>query len=108
MTWMTRYCALEHQNKANPYIQALTRIGYYPHKRIDKETKFLLIDREWGELYAGKGTAWRKEIIEVDELGIPVFIYPHSARPNIPYDFIPPKRMKKDCYPAKVNFTIAS
>lgn len=80
-----RFYVNEHQYKARPYIEALERAGYSPKIRTIR-ADFVLIDHEWIGLFAGYGVTWRTQIVEADEKGLPVFIYPHSVRPNIPHD----------------------
>jgi hypothetical protein len=79
------YCVIEHQNKAKAFVEALRRAGHRGHRRLEN-AKFLLIDHEWKGLFAGHEIEWREPIIKAGEMGIPIFVYPHSARPNIPYD----------------------
>ena len=82
-----RYCILEHQHKAKAYIDALKTYKYIAHRRT-KWAKFLLIDFEWRGVFAGNGQYLRKQIIEAEAAHIPVFLYPHSVRPNIPFDLV--------------------
>jgi len=96
-----RYCIREHQHKAKPYIDALRPAGFRPHARTYR-AEFLLIDHEWVGLFSGNDYHWRREVVEADEAGIPIFVYPHSVRPNIPFD------LTDDFYPnIKALFTIA-
>lgn len=82
-----RYCILEHQHKAKAYIDALRTYKYIAHRRT-KLAKFLLIDFEWSGVFAGNGKYLRKQILEAEAARIPVFLYPHSVRPNIPFDLV--------------------
>ncbi len=94
------YCVIEHQHKAKAYINALRRKGYIPRRRTLK-AEFLLIDHEWSGLFAGMPVQWRTQIIEAAKKKIPIFIYPHSVRPNIPHD------LTDQYYPVNALFTIA-
>lgn len=94
-------CVVEHQHKAQPYINALLNARHHI-KRRTVNAECLLIDHEWSGLFAGYRYTWRPQIIEAEKMGIPVFIYPHSVRPNIPFD------LTDDFYPrTSALFTIA-
>ena len=95
-----RYCILEHQHKAKAYVDALREAHYLPHRRLER-AQFLLIDHEWSGLFAGNEVKWRKQITEAKEMGVPIFVYPHSVRPNIPHD------LTDQYFPVDALFTIA-
>lgn len=95
-----RYCIHAHQHKAQAYITALRAAHYYPHLNLNR-AEFLLIDHEWKGLFAGTDISWRDQIVKAEEMGIPIFIYPHSVRPNIPHD------LTNRYYPVNALFTIA-
>lgn len=97
---MRRYCIVEHQHKARPYVEALQKKKYAAHRRMER-ARFLLIDHEWNGLFAGSEVRWRSQIIKAEEMGIPIFVYPHSVRPNIPHD------LTDQYYPVSTLFTIA-
>jgi hypothetical protein len=60
------------------------------------------MDHEWAGLFAGIDHEWRQQITLAERSGVPVFIYPHSVRPNIPFD------LTDDFYPGtRALFTIA-
>jgi hypothetical protein len=94
-------CVVEHQHKAQPYINALLS-SHHHIKRIPIKADCLLIDHEWAGLFAGlPKVTWRKQILEAEQRGMPIFIYPHSVRPNIPHD------LTDQYYQARALFTIA-
>jgi len=96
-----RYAIHAHQHKAQAYIDALRATHYYPHLNLNR-AEFLLIDHEWIGLFSGLKYTWRKQVEEADRNNVPVFIYPHSVRPNIPFD------LTDDFYPkTRALFTIA-
>jgi hypothetical protein len=80
-----RYCINEHQHKAKAYIDVLRLAGYRPHKRMER-AEFLLIDHEWNGLFSGLPWKWRWQIEQAEQMDVPIFLYPHSVRPNIPFD----------------------
>lgn len=60
------------------------------------------MDHEWRGLFSGFDYDWRAQIVQADEKGIPIFMYPHSVRPNVPFD------LTDDFYPnIRALFTIA-
>lgn len=91
-----------HQHKARAYINALRRAGYHQTYNV-KKAVFLLIDHEWRGLLSGiDNYEYRGQVKIADENNIPVFIYPHSVRPNIPFD------LTDDFYPkTRALITIA-
>ena len=46
------------------------------------------MDFEWRGVFAGNEQYLRKQILEAEAARIPVFLYPHSVRPNIPFDLV--------------------
>jgi hypothetical protein len=92
-----KFACRDHQRKGTPYISALQNAGYKLTKRVDR-ADFLLIDMDTDS----KGDRWNAKIREADKCGMPVFIYPHSARPMVQWD-----GMYKP-YPCKCNFVIAN
>ena len=73
---MNFYCR-DHQGKAKAYVQALKDAGYL--QMADREAAdFLLIDID---------VIGRVEMIEhFARRGMPVFLYPHTARPVLQWD----------------------
>ncbi len=94
-----RYCLVEHQYKAKAFSEALWRVGFRGHRRLD-DARFLLIDHEFSGLFAGTTVKWREQVVKAGEMGIPIFVYPHSVRPNVPYD------LTDYWYPVSTLFTI--
>ncbi len=82
---MRRYFLIQHQDKPVPYMQALMRCGYR-HIPSLKAADFLLLDRTIGGIFEGSSTKIRPPVEQAVDLGIPIFLYPHSTRPNVPYD----------------------
>ncbi len=72
------FFVFNHQNKASMYIEALTRHGWIQTKRID-DAKFVLSD---ADIYRRA-----KTLEEYGRRGRPIFLYPHSAIPNLFWDF---------------------
>jgi len=71
----------EHQHKGKAYINALVLGGHWrTNSRITAD--FIFIDHDIGP----RGVGYRKGIEMAREHGKPVFIYPHSARPNVMAD----------------------
>lgn len=67
---------IDHQNKSRAYREALERAGYTPTERLHAQgLRFILSDADW--------RAWT---MEKARCGIPVFLYPHAARPMVQYD----------------------
>ena len=95
------FCIKAHQHKADAIMVALRGQGYRQTYTVRK-AKFLLMDHEWRGLFSGLDYDWRTQIVQADEKDIPIFIYPHSVRPNIPFD------LTDDFYPnIRATFTIA-
>lgn len=74
-----------HQHKAHAYMMALRRYGYRQTQSVRK-SKFVLMDHEWRGLFSGVEYEFRGPIKQAEIYNVPVFIYPHSVRPNIPFD----------------------
>ena len=68
---------VDHQNKSAAYKQALSAAGYFFTERIFVQgLRFILSDADW-----------RTRLMEdAQSMDIPVFLYPHAARPMVIYD----------------------
>lgn len=75
-----------HQNKEKAYVQALQSAGYVPSRSIRTNTKFAIMDHDVGP----DGIGFRVELPRLKQLRIPVFFYPHAARPTAFWDGIYP------------------
>ncbi len=68
---------VDHQNKAGAYIEALKTAGYILTERDNVQgTRFVLTDGDWRQSLMDNAAA----------RNIPVFLYPHAARPMVIYD----------------------
>lgn len=67
----------DHQNKSKAYREALSASGWFMTERFHAQgLRFLLTDADW-----------RLTVMEAARSrGIPVFLYPHAARPMVQYD----------------------
>lgn len=67
-----------HQNKERAYIAALGAAGYKGLTNERNNVKFALFDLDTN----------RRSLIldQLDKHGVPVFIYPHAARPMVQWD----------------------
>jgi len=73
---------MPHQGKERAYVNALRNAGYKPQTIEHVFSQFVLFDLDNGP---------RQEILErMHTRGIPVFIYPHAARPMVHWDGIHP------------------
>ena len=71
----------EHQHKGVAFMAALLAAGYWrTNSRLKAD--FIFFDHDIG----ARGIGYRKGIEQAQEVGKPVFIYPHSARPNVMAD----------------------
>lgn len=73
-----KFCRIQnHQNKGNLYIEALEKAGYIPTNRDNVQgTVLYLVDGDW-----------RDNMMDHARVrNIPVFLYPHAARPMVIYD----------------------
>jgi len=73
-----RICRVfDHQHKSRAYREALADAGYYfTERHYCQGVKFFLSDADWRE----------DMMDEARTKGIPVFLYPHAARPMVQYD----------------------
>lgn len=70
-------CIVDHQNKSKAYARALSEAGYISTDRLHAQgIRFLLSDSDWR----------RFQMEEARSRDIPVFLYPHAARPMVQYD----------------------
>ena len=78
---MGKFYFYEHQHKGRAFVEALENGGHWrTHRKIGAD--FLFVDHDIG----AKGVGTRKGIDFAHDNGVPVFIYPHSARPNVMAD----------------------
>lgn len=74
---MKLYALEDHQNKSAAYAGALTDAGYSIARHLSSVgVRFLLTDADWRE----------DLMTEAYANSIPVFLYPHAARPMVQYD----------------------
>jgi hypothetical protein len=97
-----RFYVRRHQNKERAFVEALERRGY---EATDQRTliraalpalAFALFDhdiRRYGDAHGHVA-----ELDEYERLGIPVFMYPHAARPNLLWDVFAPWKHTKTCF----------
>jgi len=84
-----------HQGKERAYINALRRAGYRPSISGRANTKFILYDLDMGRR--------RPHLDRYAQRKTPIFLYPHTARPQIIWDGIWEPHPGITC-----NFVIAS
>lgn len=71
----------EHQHKGVAFVAALSAAGHWrTHRRMAADIIFF--DHDIGP----RGLGWRQGLEQAYEAKIPVFIIPHSARPNVMAD----------------------
>ena len=75
---MNNFFCFNHQGKADAFIQALTARGWTQIRQPER-ARFILSDVD---VYGRE-----KTLAEYHKLRIPIFLYPHAARPNIFWDF---------------------
>jgi len=74
----------EHQHKGIEYVMALIRGGHWrTFRRMSADMIFF--DHDIGP----RGIGWRQGLEQAHEAGKPVFMIPHSARPNVMADTHP-------------------
>ncbi len=78
---MSCFYLKEHQHKGIAFVSALLAAGHYRTKRR-MAADFIFFDHDIGR----RGLGYRQGIEQAYNAGIPVFIYPHSARPNVMAD----------------------
>jgi len=86
----------EHMHKGRAYKEALERRGYVFTGR-STSCDMMFVDHDINSLGSGR----RNQVYTSYERNIPLFLYPHSARPNIMYDIWRPWPF------TKANFVIA-
>ncbi len=86
----------EHMHKGRAYKEALERRGYVFTGR-STSCDLMFVDHDINSLGSGR----RNQVYTSYERNIPLFLYPHSARPNIMYDIWRPWPF------TKANFVIA-
>ena len=68
---------IDHQNKSAAYKEALASAGYFFADRPNVQgLRFILSDADWR----------RTLMDDARGRGVPVFLYPHAARPMVQYD----------------------
>lgn len=78
---MAKFYFDEHQHKGRAYVNALEAGGHWrSSRRVGAD--FIFIDHDIGP----KGIGLRRGIEFAHQNDVPVFIYPHSARPNVMSD----------------------
>lgn len=91
-----RFYMHEHMHKGKAYKEALERRGYSFTQRTNW-AEMIFLDHDINSVGAGR----RRQVYASYEQDIPLFLYPHSARPNIMYDIWRPWPF------TKCHFTIA-
>ena len=80
MTNSSRFYFYEHQHKGEQYLNALEAAGF---ERVPpSEADFALLDHESGHF----GMGFASELGYFAERRVPIFTYPHTARPGFVYD----------------------
>ena len=81
---LRRYYVHPHQNKERVFIEALQVAGYVPLQslRAMHAVRFALLDHDVGAL----GNGHLRHLEEFHRRKIPVFMYPHAARPMVIWD----------------------
>ena len=74
---MKLYVLEDHQHKSDAYAAALADAGYFEARHLNCQgISFLLADADW-----------REDMMRTAKsMDIPVFLYPHAARPMVQYD----------------------
>ena len=68
----------DHQNKGAAYADALADHGYFQARHVNVQgLRFLLTDADWSSRAFAAAARSRE---------IPIFLYPHAARPMVQYD----------------------
>lgn len=73
-----------HQGKELAFVEALKQAGWFKSNYSRANVKFGLYDLDSGR----GGVGWAEAIQELNVRGIPLFLYPHAARPMVQYDGI--------------------
>jgi len=80
----------EHLHKGKTYREALEQRGYKRVKYV-RDSGFVLLDHDVNAQGAGR----RAQVVQAYARKIPLFIYPHSSRPNVMYDIWRPWKHTK-------------
>lgn len=78
------YALRPHQGKENAFVDALQTAGYRKVGAGRTPVRFALYDLDSGR----GGFGWNNDLNVLHERGIPLFLYPHAARPMVQYDGI--------------------
>lgn len=88
----------EHMHKGKVYVKALKKRGFRHIKNFNNKTlpkiDAIFLDHDINATGSGR----RTEVYKAYEYDIPLFIYPHSARPNIMYDLWRPWPFVDCCF----------
>lgn len=74
------------------YVDALRQAGYMRTSQM-RLAKLVLIDHDIGK----DGQGFRRQVLEASKAGVPVFMYPHAARPMIQWDGMYPVHPDTKC-----------
>jgi len=73
-----------HQGKEQAFVEALRAVGYHKSNYTRSPVRFALYSLDSGK----GGVGWSPSVLELVERGVPLFLYPHAARPMVQYDGI--------------------
>ena len=79
-----RFSCNPHQGKERAYVQALINAGYRESHYRYSPVDFALFDLDSGS----GGNGHRSEVVDYHARNVPLFLYPHAARPMVQYDGI--------------------
>lgn len=78
-----------HQHKASALIYAM-REHRHPQVMSVRRANVIFLDYAWHGVWAGiPNVRIRGEALAAEQLKKPLFLYPHSVRPDLPYDIEP-------------------
>ncbi|OGO35673.1 MAG: hypothetical protein A2W35_05375 [Chloroflexi bacterium RBG_16_57_11] len=79
------YYLHRHQGKEAAYIHALGKVGYRLVQTVSARLRFALGDLD-GSRFGNGEVIYREWLPRMYKIGIPVFMYPHAARPMVQWD----------------------